>query len=85
MTKRKIVSPEEELIREMEEILGKAGVAPDDPGLTSYEWAEKWGCSHSIASDRLRYLHRAGRLTCGKRRITTVDGRPALSPVYRAK
>lgn len=54
-----------------------------DEGLTALEWAKEMGVEHECALRRLGKAREAGWLVVGRRRGTTIDGRPMLSPVYQ--
>ena len=54
-----------------------------DEGLTSEEWAREMGVEIHTARSRLKKAQEAGWLVVGRRRSSTLDGRPNLVPVYR--
>lgn len=54
-----------------------------DEGMTSHEWADAMGVEQECALRRLKEAHKLGWLKVGRRRTTSLDGRPGLTPVYQ--
>lgn len=57
----------------------------DDKGATVAEMSEASGHSAKWVLERLKALHKRGKLVVGQRRSTRLDGRSCLLPVYRIK
>jgi len=53
-----------------------------DEGLTCNEWAAETGMSKGNMRMRLKGAQEAGWLKVGRRRITALDGKQAMIPVY---
>jgi hypothetical protein len=58
---------------------------PGDPGMTSQEIADETGMDVKRVREWIRDELNAGRLTCGKRPLTGIDGRQTKTPVYAVK
>lgn len=55
----------------------------NDEGLTAKEWADALGVEHECALRKLKMAQEAGWLKLGRRRGTSIAGRPIWSPVYQ--
>lgn len=86
-----IKTPEISLDEMAEELLGVYKAlkdqppGPSDPGLTTREYAEKWGLANPTAKKRIRELDEAGLLIKGTGYRKRKDGSWYPSPVYRLK
>ena len=56
-----------------------------DEGMTSGELADAMGITVNVINQRLRQMHKAGRLEAGRSRRASIDGRMMSVPVYRLK
>ena len=70
----------EEWIKALEDIQLKM---PAEDGMTRQELAEALGLSPNATGQRLRELHRSGRLRAGHGTRAAIDGRRMVVPVYR--
>lgn len=57
---------------------------PSDPGYTTVELADHWGCGLGEARKRVKAAHTAGKLVTGKRWRIDAAGRCVADTVYRA-
>ena len=71
------------LLRKLDGVLAEQAGAEVE-GFTTSEAAKVWGCSHSFASAKIGKLIRAGIAAhVGSRSHKRIDGKTAVSPVYR--
>jgi hypothetical protein len=71
----------DEWLAELERVLAQRD--PKADGLTSGELAEKWGCCRRLALERLNLMK--DRLSVGKKRMSSIDGRNTLVACYKLK
>lgn len=75
---------ENELLSALREAVKVTKDAKDTSGFcTREELQDALGWGRSVTRERLRKLHKAGRLEVGFRMVTDITGRPARVPTYK--
>ena len=72
-------------MNELIQLLDRSNLCMGEDGATCEEIALATSMSNSWVRERLRELHREGRLIAGRKTITDISGRRAQVPAYRIR